>query len=150
MTTKFKLRLLLTIVITFTFACKKESSNPPQTIPSKMELLTANVWIYDSAYSNWGQPNQKVIYVRNSQSNQVDVSQNRIKFYRDGTFNEILAATGTLREGPDFWSMNSDSTVLNTDGGGYSNSSKIISLTSTKFVWIDLSNNTRGVNIPKY
>jgi hypothetical protein len=148
MTTKFNLRLLLAIVITSLFACKKESSNPPK--PYITELLTANVWIYDSLYSNWGQPDQKVIFVRNGKSNLVDLSQDRIKFYQDGTFNEILAATGTLREGPDFWSMNSDSTVLNTSGGGFTNSSKIISLTSTKFVWIDLSNNRRGVNIPKY
>ena len=150
MTTKFNLRLLLIIVITFTFACKKETPNSPEPIPSTMELLTANVWIYDSAYSNWGQPDQKVIFVRNGKSNLVDVSRDRIKFYIDGTFNEILAATGTLREGPDYWTMNSDSTILNTTGGGYSNSSKIISLTREKFVWIDLSNNTRGVNIPKY
>ena len=150
MTTKFNLRLLLAlaIVITSLFACKKESPNPPQ--PSIMELMTANVWIYDSAYSNWGMPDQKVIFARNSKTNLVDVSQDRIKFYQDGTFNEILAATRTLREGPDYWTMNSDSTILNTTGGGYSNSVKIMTLTKTKFAWVDLSNNTRGVNIPKY
>jgi hypothetical protein len=148
MTTVFKLRLLLTVIFVSAFACKKDSSNPPPAT-SKMGLLTANVWVYDSSYSNWGLPGQTVSFARNGQANIIDLSQDRVKFYTDGTFNEILP-TGALRQGPDTWSMNSDSTVLLTNGGGYSNSAKIISLTSTKFVWLDTVNNTRGVTVPRY
>jgi len=146
MTTNLKAGLFLTVVL---IACKKDVTNTPTPPPSKMQLLTTNVWIYDSVYINWGQPDQTLSYARTSSSNITDLSQNRIKYYTDGTFNEILP-NGDLRQGPDTWSMNTDSTILLTSGGGFTNSAKIISLTPTKFVWVDTVSNNRGVNIPKY
>ena len=147
MINQIKIVLFFVTIFIIVQACKKNDSAPPP--PSKMELLTANVWIYDSIYRNWGQANQILIYARDSSFNIVDYSQNKIKFYTDGTFNEILP-NGYLRPTPDTWKMNSDSTVLLTSGGGYTNSAKIISLSSTKFVWVDTVNNVKGVNIPKY
>ncbi|HET7117213.1 MAG TPA: hypothetical protein VFI29_12020 [Hanamia sp.] len=145
MTTNLKAALFLTVVL---IACKKDVTNPPVP-PSKMQLLTTNVWIYDSVYINWGLPDQTLSYSRTGSSNITDLSQNRIKYYTDGTFNEILP-NGDLRQSPDVWSMNTDSSVLLTSGGGFTNSVKIISLTPTKFVWVDIVTNNRGVNIPKY
>ena len=145
-TIKLGIVLLFTTALIVNQSCKKSASTPP---PSKMQLLTGNVWIYDSIYNNWGQPNQTVIYARTSVSNIVDYSQNKVKFYTDGTFNEILP-NGYLRQMPDTWTMNSDSTILFTSGGGYTNSAKVVSLSSIKFVWVDTAHNVRGVNIPKY
>lgn len=129
-------------------SCKKENTTatPPQ---SKLGMLTANVWIYDSIYNNWGTPSQSVVFARTSLSNSQDWSKDRVKFYIDGTFNEILT-TGALRLGPDSWTMNNDSTILNTTGGGYSNSAQILSLTGTKLIWFDNTNKVRGVQVPKY
>ncbi len=116
---------------------------------SRLSLLTTNVWIYDSVYANWGLSNQTLIFVRNGNGNTQDFSGDRLKFYIDGTFNEILAP-GVLRPGLDTWTMNTDSSILNTTGGGYSNAVVIESLTKNKLVWIDAANKARGVQIPKY
>jgi hypothetical protein len=149
MRTKFRLTALLATIMILMLSCKKDSSNPtPIPAPSKMETLTANVWIYDSVYINWGQANQTVTYARNSTNNLRDYSLDRVKFYSDGTFNEILE-TGNLRQGLDTWTMNSDSTLISTTGGGYTNIGKIIVLTSSKYISIDTVTNVRIVNIPK-
>ena len=138
----------LVSIIVLLASCKKETTTetPPQ---SKLSMLTANVWIYDSVYNNWGTPSQSVVFASTSLSNSQDWSKDRVKFYIDGTFNEILT-TGALRVGPDLWTMNNDSTILNTTGGGYSNSAQILSLTSTKMIWFDNTNKVRGVQVPKY
>jgi hypothetical protein len=141
---------IFTLLIVLFASCDKEetvTSEPPPA--SKMRMLTANVWIYDSVYTNWGTASQAVVFASSATSNVQDWSKSRVKFYIDGTFNEILT-TGALRQGPDYWTMNSDSTILNTSGGGYSNSAQILSLSSTKMVWYDAPNKMRGVQIPKY
>lgn len=131
-------------------SCTKDETKTNEVAPqSKLRLLTANVWNYDSVYINWGTPSQSVVFASNSLSNSQNWSKSRVKFYIDGTFNEILT-TGILRQGTDLWSMNSDSTILYTSGGGYSNTGQIITLTSTKLVVIDNINKVRGVQVPKY
>lgn len=131
-------------------SCTKNDVVTSEAPPvSKLRMLTANVWIYDSVYTNWGTASQAVVFASSAASNVQDWSKSRVKFYIDGTFNEILTS-GALRQSPDYWTMNSDSTVLNTNGGGYSNSAQILSLTSTKMVWFDAANKMRGVQIPKY
>lgn len=133
------------MIISFV-SCKKDAPvDAPAT--SKLELMTRNVFIYDSVINNWGLPNQTTVYVRNGTNNSANWSNERLKFYKDGTFDEILL-NGTWRQGN--WSMNSDSTILNTSGAGYSNSNvSIITLTATKLVWYDNVNKSRGVQIPK-
>lgn len=129
------------------FSCKKDSTSPtPVSKPSKLDLLTANVFIYDSVYTNWGLQNQTVVYVMNGSSNAQDWSDERLKLYVDGTFDEILP-TGIWRSGT--WSMNSDSTVLSTSGAGYSNTANVESLTQDHFIWVDPVHNQRGVQTPK-
>ncbi len=143
-----EIALIFSLLI-FLSSCEKDPVTTPAPPSSKLALLTANVWIYDSVYTNWGSAGQAIVFARNSPSNSQDWSKDRVKFYIDGTFNEILT-TGALRQGPDMWTMNNDSTTLSTTGGGFSNSVDMISLTSTKLVWIDNANKMRGVQIPKY
>jgi hypothetical protein len=102
--------VLVILFLAHLTSCTKETTGV-DSANSRMALLTSNVWIYDSIYNNWGLPTQQVIFVLNGQSNIQDWSSDRVKFYRDGTFNEILAS-GNLRQGPDIWTMNSDSTEL--------------------------------------
>ena len=137
--------LLATILF---MACSKDNTSPAAK-DSKMSLLTTNVWIYDSVYANWGYPNQTLVYVLNGKSNSQDYSGDRLKFYTDGPFKEIFSL-GVLRQGVDTWYMNADSTILNTSGGGYTNSVIIESISKTKLVWLDNANKARGVQIPKY
>lgn len=123
------------------FGCQKNDTTPPQANPtSKRGMLTSYVYIYDSVYSNWGTAQQSLIYAKNATVNVQDWSKARVKFYLDGTFDEILT-TGIWRQGN--WSFNSDSTILNTSGGGYSNSAKIELLDETKLIWT--SAGLRGV-----
>lgn len=143
--------LFLFLLIAVCSSCNKETTNTPETTTtvSKLSMLTANMWIYDSVYTNWGAANQAVSFARNGSSNTQDWSKERLKFYRDGTFDEILT-TGVVRQGINTWTMNSDSTILNTTGGGYSNTVQVLTLTSAKLVWLDNANKTRGVQVPKY
>ncbi len=145
---KFALPGLLMILLVALVSCEKNNVAPEaQTIvPSKMDLLTRHVFIYDSVINNWGLPNQSIAYARTGSNNPSNWSNERLKFYRDGTFDEILT-TGIWRQGS--WSMNTDSTTLFTSGAGYSNNVIIVTLSSTKLVWLDNANKVRGVQIPK-
>ncbi len=139
--------LSLPVVVIIAFAsCQKDTTPVDAPAASKLELMTRNVFIYDSLFNNWGLPNQTTVYVRNGTNNSANWSNERVKFYRDGTFDEILV-NGTWRQGN--WSMNSDSTILTTSGAGYSNTATILTLTSAKLVWYDNINKSRGVQIPK-
>jgi hypothetical protein len=99
------------------------NSPTPVSKQSKLDLLTANVFIYDT-----------------------DWSDERLKLYVDGTFDEILP-TGFWRSGT--WPMNSDSTVLSISGARYSNTANVESLTQDHFIWVDTLHNQRGVQTPK-
>ncbi len=145
---KFPLPGFLIILLVAFCSCEKNDLAPETQIkvPSKMDLLTIHVFIYDSVITNWGLPNQTISYARTGSNNPSNWSNERLKFYRDGTFDEILT-TGTWRQGS--WSMNTDSTTLFTTGAGYSNNVTIATLTSTKLVWLDNANKVRGVQIPK-
>lgn len=152
MTVRSSIRVfvILSTLATLYSSCKKQEIGTPVTATvSRLTALTANVWIYDSVYTNWGLPSQAVVFVRNVPSNAQDWSKERLKFYRDGSFDEILT-TGAVRQGVNTWTMNSDSTILNTSGGGYANTVQVLTLTSTQLVWLDNTNKTRGVQVPKY
>lgn len=140
-----KLLMYLLLLITTLQACKKEKTDQPQVQPiSKLESLTTNVFIYDSVITNWNQPTVTIQYVRNRPGNLQNWSNARVKFYRDGTFDEILT-TGIWRQGN--WSMNADSSILLTSGAGYSNSAKIEFLSTEKLTWVDGS--LRGAMVAK-
>jgi len=145
-----KYALIVTIfsfAVFFVVSCNKDSTPATTTqAVSKMDLLTNNMFIYDSVYNNWGLSTQTVVYARGAASNAQNWTNERVKLYRDGTFDEIQT-TGTWRQGN--WAMNSDTTVFTTSGQGYSNSVQVVTLTDTRFVWIDAANKVRGVQIPK-
>lgn len=140
-----QLLMYLLLLITTLQACKKEKNDQPQVQPiSKLESLTTHVFIYDSVITNWNQPTVTIQYVRNRPGNLQNWSNARVKFYRDGTFDEILT-TGIWRQGN--WSMNADSSILLTSGAGYSNSAKIEFLSTEKLTWVDGS--LRGAMVAK-
>lgn len=134
--------------LAFIISCKKDNETNPTPTPtqeSKLSLITKHVFIYDSIYNNWGLSNQTVTYSRTG-GGSGGWSNERVKFYMDGTFDEITT-NGLWRQGT--WSMNSDSSILNTAGGGFSNSVKIETLTADKLVWRDDPTHTRAVQISK-
>ena len=132
------------ICILLASCTKKEDTITTKSVKSKMELLTTYMFIYDSVINNWGTSSQTLIYARLSSNNSANWSNSRLKFYRDGSFDEILT-TGVWRQGS--WSMNTDSTILYTNGGGFSNTATLQTLIDEKMVWI--SGTLRGVQIAK-
>ncbi len=140
---------LICFFLIISFAnCKKDTPTTTTVqVATKLDLMTKNVFIYDSVINNWGLTNQSVSYARIGTNNLTNWSNERLKFYRDGTFDEIMT-NGNWRQGN--WSMSSDSTTLITSGSGYSNSVTIVTLTTDKLVWLDNINKVRGVQIPKY
>ncbi|MDE3144686.1 MAG: hypothetical protein KGL19_11065 [Bacteroidota bacterium] len=109
-------------------------------------MLTANIYIYDSVYTNWGLSNQTLVYALSGTSNLQDYSLDKVQFYKDGTFDEVRP-NGILFHGT--WSMNVDSSQLITASPGFSGTAVIDTLTMTKLVWRDLNTHNRGVQIPK-
>jgi hypothetical protein len=85
-------------------------------------------------------------YKRGRSSNIIDYTPNRVKFYKDGTFEEIQN-TGQFRAG--IWQFQNNETKLATGNTSYSNSVNIIKLTSDSLVWHDVPNNSYGVQIAK-
>jgi hypothetical protein len=143
----FGLVILFSINIWYAACSDKNAANNSNN--AVMNLLTAHVWVYDSVYTNWGLPNQSISFARTLNTNKQDYSGDRLKFYADGTFNEIIS-TGVLRQDLDKWTMSKDSILLYTTGGGYSNYVIIETLNRNRLVWFDPANKARGVQIPKY
>ena len=138
----------ITLFVFITTSCTKTVDSQSTSLkPSKLNYITANVYIYDSIYNNWGTSSQNVVYVMNGLNNTQNWSNERLKFYIDGTFDEILT-TGIWRQGN--WSMNSDSTILYTTGSGFSNTAQIVNLNADTLTWIDNVNKTKGVQIAKH
>jgi len=138
----------ITLFVFITTSCTKTVEPQSTSLkPSKLNYITANVYIYDSVYNNWGTSSQNVVYVLNGLNNTQNWSNERLKFYIDGTFDEILT-TGIWRQGN--WSMNSDSTILYTTGSGFSNTAQIVNLNADTLTWIDNVNKAKGVQIAKH
>ena len=140
---------LLPMMLIFSSCQKETTAADTSKLPSTLALLTDHTWRYDSLYNNYGQSNQVLIYVYGGPSNLQDWSKEHVKFYQDGSFDNILS-NGTLRTGPNTWSMNHDSTLLYTTGGGYTNTAQIIKLTSNKLIWFDPVAKSYGIEVPKY
>ena len=138
----------ITLFVFITTSCTKTVDSQSTSLkPSKLNYITANVYIYDSIYNNWGTSSQNVVYVMNGLNNTQNWSNERLKFYIDGTFDEILT-TGIWRQGN--WSMNSVSTILYTTGSGFSNTAQRVNLNADTLTWIDNVNKTKGVQIAKH
>ena len=89
----------ITLFVFITTSCTKTVDSQSTSLkPSKLNYITANVYIYDSIYNNWGTSSQNVVYVMNGLNNTQNWSNERLKFYIDGTFDEILT-TGIWRQG---------------------------------------------------
>ena len=112
---------------------------------SKLEMITANVYVYDSIFNNWGLANQTLVYALNSPTKTLNYDGDRVKFYKEGTFDEVLH-TGILSQGT--WSMNADSSILYTKSLGFIDTAIIETLSTTKFIW-KTSSLERGVQIAK-
>ena len=109
-----KLSFSFVVILIFVFlSCKKDVTTNVALPTSKMGLLTAKQWIFDTVYMNYTGPGTgKLIYARGANNNTVNYDQARFVYWPDGIeddFNFISTMTWT----PITWSFsNADSTTL--------------------------------------
>jgi hypothetical protein len=129
--------------------CEKDCDAPdptPTTPPNKTELLSTHTWVYDEFYTNWQQPAQALAYKKGGTSNTINYAPNRVKFFRDGSFEETMN-TGAFRAG--IWQFQNNQTVIATGSTSYSNTVNIIKLTADSLVWHDAINKTYVIQLAK-
>jgi hypothetical protein len=147
---KASLFLFLISFSTLVFTgCEKDCEQPdpqPITPPTKTEQLSTHTWIYDEFYTNWQQPTQALAYKKGGTSNTINYAPNRVKFFRDGSFEETMN-TGAFRAG--IWQFQNNQTVLATGSASYSNTVTIIKLTADSLVWHDAINKTYAIQLAK-
>jgi hypothetical protein len=142
----FVLSLVLPVCWDLLDAEKSAPENPETPVLDKTALLTDNTWIYVEFYQNWQQPNQVLAYKRGNAGNIIDYTPNRVKFFKDGSFEETQN-NGQFRAG--IWQLRNNETELWTGSSAYTNNVTLIKLTADSLVWHDVANRSYGVQIAK-
>ena len=141
------LTLFVLAMFVFISSCEKDKCDDPQPgTLSKTEQLSLHTWIYDEYYTNWGTPSQSLAYKRGRAVNAINYAPNRVKFFRDGTFEETMN-TGVFRSG--VWQFQSNETVLATGSTSFSNTVNLIKLSADSLIWHDVINNSYAIQISK-
>jgi len=136
-------------LIGFTSIKKNPASQPHDTPPiissPRTELLSSRSWIYEEYIRDFSQSASQV-YKRNRKRNSFDLTQNIIRFYADGTFEE-LNENGEHLKGK--WKFLENETKLETTipGTYYHNISVIKMLTEDRLEWHDEDWDTYGEEI---
>lgn len=139
----------LSLVVSFALIgcekdCDDDVSKPVDL--TKTEMLTANTWVYAEFYQNWQQPSQLLAYKKGRASNTIDYSLNRVKFFKDGSFEEIQN-NGVFRAG--IWQFQNNETQISTGSMSYTNNVTVIKLTADSLIWHDVANKSYGVQVAK-
>lgn len=138
---KFRaITLFSLLLLVFATSCKKEKTQ------TKADMLTTHMLVYDMFYTNYGTPNQTLVYKKDAGNNTLDLSGNRVHFYKDGTYDEFTPE-GTHRIGN--WEFLNNETQVRVFGAGYNNTATIKVLTEDVFEWLDETQKTYGKQISK-
>ena len=132
--------VISSLLVFLFFGCKKNSSQ------SKTDLLTSQTWVYDEYIVNFNTLNSTLAYKKGKMNNSIDLSLSQVTFKSDGTYNEIVA-DGSQHTGT--WNFLNNETQYIAHGFNYTATADIIILTSTRFVWNDVTANIYGEYIPK-
>lgn len=136
-----KVVLLLTVLVTGFFSCKKDNDSP-----SRSELLVAKTWIYQEYYDNFSTTSVRLLYKRGSSGNRLNLDADYITFKKDGTY-ERRDLNGVNQTGT--WKYTDNNTKVTTVENGETHSSTTINLSASNYTWHDVPNNTYGIMIPQ-
>lgn len=122
-------------------SCKKENEANPKT---KAELLTSKTWKYIEYYRN----NGTLVYKRGNASNLINLDQNRVTFYANGTYSELSEA-GIVYPGT--WHFTNNETQVQVDNATGTYVSTINTLSESSYNWSDpiTAGGTVGKMIPQ-
>lgn len=111
-------------------------------ISTRTNLLCNKNWLYHEYFSNYNLPVAELSYKRDkATANTLNLTANRASFNQDGTYTEITANGATING---TWQFLENETKLKTVYSSGTNTSEIVQLDSTSFVWYDTTVKTYG------
>jgi uncharacterized delta-60 repeat protein len=108
------------------------------------DMLTYNTWMYDKYYFNYGTSMQQLAFDRETGLKSIDLTNNRVKFYENRTYDEINE-NGQMISG--LWSFRGTNQLEVVNHLG-SNLSDIRTLRPSRFEWVETTRKTSGEMIP--
>lgn len=131
----------LGLIFFLTFLSPEQGCKKDNLSKSRTDLLTGKTWIYVEYFFNHNGTTGTLAYVRGGGQNLIDLDPNRVKFYDDGSYEEI---DENRRHYNGNWKFinNETGTEVNNSTGTYI--SEIIMLTETEFVWHDRTSGRYG------
>jgi hypothetical protein len=134
------LLVLILAAVVSRYGCEKSRNKKTQ-----MELLTGKVWIYEEYYTGYNTPDSVRVYKRGEEGNVLNLDPNRVKFFSDGSYEEINE-NNQFFQGTWKFTDNGRGTEVKNSTGVYS--ARIVSLTDSNFIWFDRSVRRYGKMVP--
>lgn len=143
-------------------SCSKSLNEPPvtsdgasknetnaarlSTSSSLTDILTGPTWVYYEYFKNFTSNPANLVWKTNRSNNSLNLAQNKVKYYPDGTYTET-DQYGTVYNGTWIF-LNNDTKVQVTSPAG-TFTSTIQQLTSNRYEWLDSASGHYGFMIPQ-
>jgi hypothetical protein len=127
-------------------SCRKDN-----TPPSKTDLLTSKIWINNEYYIQYGTSDQRLLYKKGALDNTVDLSNTKLTFKKDGTYQNVTGNVVWLGK----WQFSNNETQIemtttNVDSNTYNKGTLTIKvLNNNQFDWHNVEGTTYASMVPQ-